>query len=223
VFGKLTRAAVCTAEHDGKPMCDEGYADDVTFANLRRAPRLPVEVPRVRTTATPEELRRALDDGYCRMSWKGSRGSWGSCDCASPACENAVRVALAQLLTEHGHDLQGLWVWNLGNRQVRREDRGYAQSGPEMPTVPWFALRSAEVIGGQTALLGAFYYAYPSLAEGADAYWAAMRDHYPKSFAAFEMGDPERAARTLKAEHYFTGDVEAYARDMVDIYRTLAA
>jgi hypothetical protein len=233
VFGPRTRAAVEASANSKLPIVT---AADIE--QIRALPRRAVEVPRALTPATLEEVREALVDAMPAEIMP----SHPSGSVRSAGVDAMVRVALAQLAVEHGlhawtprleieHAVSwwlapnfnlpafvSVWGCNLGNRQVRRKDRGFVMSGWESPTVPWFCLRSAEVVDGHREILSAPYDAYPDIREGAAGYWAALRDHYPGALAAMEAGDPDATARALKLEGWYTGSVDAYAAGMVSAW-----
>lgn len=218
IFGPRTAAAVCAFDHPGLA-CNDPIADEVTIANLRRAPRISVEMPRLRTPTTLEALREALERGYDGAF--PDRDAFVFAHIGKGVRDTAVRVALAQFAEEHGADYSAIWSNNLGNRQVRRDD--------DRSVTPFYALRSREIVrvGAEQreAMLVSPYYAYPpgptGLEEGAAAYWAALRDHYPQSLSAFEAGAPAAAALKLKEEGWYTGSEADYARAMVDRYERL--
>lgn len=215
ILGPRTALAVRDEEtaRIGWPI-DLAEMDPEHMAALRALPRVAVEMPRLHTPTTLEVLRSALAAGYAAV--------FGDVAEALALASLAVRVALAQLAVEHGADYSAIWSNNLGNRQVRHEDRAFAQSGYETPLTPFYRLRSREVVRGRDVELVADYYAYPpgptGLEEGAAAYWRALRDHYPQSLVAFEAGAPAAAALKLKEEGWYTGSEADYARAMVDRY-----
>ncbi len=224
-FGPRTKAAV------GAYLDARYDPDDEDFAYLRALPRRPVEVPRMLTPIAAVDMRIALAAGF-----EVARPGAGPITAA-----NAVRVALAQLCVEHGckewwagitRELQEkrllpaawlcpvageeayIYVWcnNIGNRQVRRDD--LAGRGP---LAPWFSMSPVEGSGATAHRATSAHYAYPNAAEGAAAYWRFMRDHCGSALAAFEAGDPARAAHELKVGRWaYSGDEVAYTRAMID-------
>lgn len=119
------------------------------------------------------------------------------------------------------------WCNNVGNRQVAREDREkrpFAFSGHlGEPLVPWFSLTAPEGDGSAARDLTSACYAFANAAEGAAAYWRFLRDHCPRSLAAFERGDPADAAHQLKIERWrYSGGEAEYSRAMVDRFRSIA-
>jgi len=159
----------------------------------------------------------------------------------------AVRVALAQLAVEHGrrvwdagleHELAEkgrlpppwvrpkageralvkVWNNNVGNRPV-----GFTPK-QGLPRVPWFALPAPEGSGSAARILTSACYAYLNAAEGAAAYWRFLRDRCGPALAAFEAGDPARAAHELKIGVWsYSGDEASYTRAMVDQYASLGS
>lgn len=240
IFGPKTHAALRAWHLTTLPV----QASDETVAALRAAPRLAVEVPRVLTPASVVDVRIALLAGY--VATFGHEPGPGALPIrvalAQLAVEHGLRpwdATLEQELRRKGllppHHLRPagngktiaeayvyLWTNAPGNRQVAREDRGFAQSGPEAPTVPWCSLSANEGGGALIRKLTSACYAYPNLAEGAAAYWRFLRDHCAAALAAFERGDPAAAAHELKvgAWHY-SGSERDYTAGMVDRFRAI--
>lgn len=206
---------------------------DDDLAALRALSRRAVELPRILTPIAAVDMRIALAAGYHATDPVGA-GYERIED--MPGAGNAVRVALAQLAVEHGcrpwsdglvmrqhlpptwlcpqpAEQAYLYVWDfdIGNRQIRREDG---------PMVPWFSMSPVEGSGATAHKVMSAHYAYPNAAEGAAAYWRFLRDHCASALAAFERGDPAAAAKGLKHGGWgYSGDEEAYTRGMVDRFR----
>jgi len=233
IFGPKTRLA-CDAfgDRQGAPRLagwrNDAHVDDVFLDALRAAPRVGVEMPRVRTPVAWPELAHELTFAFVE--------TFGHKDYA-PGTElrNAVRVAGAMLAVEHWDteraNFGAIWCNNVGNHQIRAEDR----TGPSIrvstetstirfnhaPTSPFFVLASKEILGGREATVPALYPAWPpgpsGLAEGCAAFWRTLRDHYGHALPAFGAGDPEAAARLLKGladigGPFKVGDMVALAR-----------
>lgn len=246
VFGPRTLAAWSGLAESRGWVEENGPTVDVSdgdMAMLRAIPRRAVELPRILTPITAVDMRIALVAGYMA----GDPGGPGT-----EHMGNAVRVALAQLCVEHGCEAWDgrqwaklddaghlprpwltpfqagaqtyVYVWsnNIGNRQVSRGDRGLAQSGPEMPTIPWFSMSPMEGSGSSAHKVTSAHYAYPNAAEGAAAYWRFLRDHCGPTLAAFEAGDPAAAAHELKVGAWrYSGDEGAYMKAMIDRFNHL--
>jgi hypothetical protein len=238
IFGPKTLAALGTVASWGATSAAPPLLD-----GLRALPRHGVELPRMLTPVSAVDMRIALVAGYAD---------------AFPGHDvdaTSVRVALAQFCVEHGceawlpkltvapwlslplHEQAYIYVWNnnVGNRQVRAEDRErsavaatcidpgpIAAQQPRLdphgtPAVPWFSMSPMEGSGASAHRATSAHYAYPNVAEGAAAYWRFMRDRCAPALAAFEAGDPATAAHELKHGAWsYSGDETAYARAMVD-------
>ena len=198
---------------------------DANLTGLRTLPRRAVELSRILTPISAVDMRIALVAGYeveiqtveeAEMVGSGAMTNAVRVALAHLAVEHGCeswRGPMTQELDEYrllpptwlqpkpAEQRQvfiAVWCNNIGNRQVRHEDRGFAQSGPEMPTVPWFGMAATEGSGASARRATSAHYAYPNAAEGAAAYWRFLRDHYAHALPAFEAGDPEAAARLLK-------------------------
>jgi hypothetical protein len=196
IFGERTGAAVWKASI-ALGGTGELAADGELLEQLRSLPRVRTAIPRVRTPASVEDLLGALGHAYEIVFNR-------------PVNALAVRVAAAQLQLEHGVDLAAIWVYNLGNLDAVRPYQG-----------PYFYLTAPEVIAGREVRQTKALRAYTTLVEGAFGYWRRLVEGHTGALWAFERGDPARAAELLKALRYFTGDVEAYRRAMVDRFRAL--
>ena len=167
---------------------------------LRAAQRRPVEVRAVRTPIIEVNMRIALAAGYAVVFDRDP----------NPL---AVRVALAQLVIEHGctewsatiakenpapcpplwgeRAFVDVWDFNVGNQQVPFSQR-------ERPPVPHFYLTPDEVLPGGRRPVRSPHPAFSCAAEGAVAYWTRLDRDYPHVLPAYEAGDPEQAAVLLK-------------------------
>lgn len=217
IYGLRTRRAMTSAQGFlDVPEGVLGEANDEEIAALRALPRVAVEMPRLRTPTTLDELAQALTFGYvATFGHPGYAPEPGRLSAA-------VRVALAQLAEEHGADYSALWSNDVGNRQVAAEDR----DAHGTPTVPHFYMTPLEGSGSGAKRIRSPHYAYPpgptGLEEGAAAYWRFLRDHCAPALAAFEAGDPAVAAHELKiGAWHFSGSEADYARAMVDRFAAL--
>jgi hypothetical protein len=215
-------------------------ADDIAY--LRALPRRAVELPRILTPVTVEDMRAVLIYGYeveLQTFEEAEMGGGGP-------MEKAVNCALAQLCVEHvceswfeldarriapwlqpTHGAQTyiyVWNYNIGNRQVRQKDRddSYLQLGP--PKVPYFIMSPVDGVGDAAHRATSAHYAYANATEGAAAYWRFLSGHCAPALAAFEAGDLAVAAHELNAgEWRYSGDEAAYARAMMDMYERFSA
>ncbi len=201
-----------------------GWRADVPY--LRQQPRLAIEMPRVSTPTSEEELRLAIGRSYVEVVRpSGPDGT----QVGVPQMRNAVLVALAHLAVEHGATYAAIHTFNVGNIQVPHQQIDGRSS---LPRVPWFDLVSKEVltvtdkdgkIVRREVDMKSPYPAFANLLEGATAYWTFLRDHCSAALARFESGDPAGAAHELKVGvWHYSGSEADYTRGMVDSYHRIS-
>lgn len=196
IYGPVTAAALRAAQAAlGLPAT--GAADQETLGALRQGSRARVELPRARTPLERSELVAALRAGHERAV-------------GEVPSEPRAQVAMAQLLVEHGADLHAIWTFNLGN----------LQAPTEWPR-PWFVMTATEIIRGKPTWVKSRWVAAVDPAEGAELYWRRLAERYAGALPFFDAGDPAGAARALKRTGYYTGDAEAYAGLMSELFASL--
>ncbi len=214
IFGELTAAAVKAFEREEGLLIPSGYLSAPLYETLRVSLRLAIEVPRVSTPASEEELRLAIRRSYVEVV--RPPGPDGTQVIGVPQMRNAVLVALAHLAVEHGPDGHGIHTFNVGNIQLAREVAAH-------PTAPWFRLASVEGEGATAGKREAIYPAFANLLDGCVAYWTFLREHCAEALARFEAGDPAGACHSLKVgAWHFSGNEEQYRIDMVSGYHRIA-
>ncbi len=221
IYGKLTRSAFVRAGFAIDPI------DGFTLGLLRARQRLAIEMPRVSTPTSEEELRLAIGRSYVEVVRpSGPDGT----QVGVPQMRNAVLVALAHLAVEHGATYAAIHTFNVGNIQVPHQQIDGRSS---LPRVPWFDLVSKEVltvtdkdgkIVRREVDMKSPYPAHANLLEGCVAYWTFLREHCPEALARFEAGDPAGACHALKVgAWHFSGNEEQYRVDMVSGYHRIAS
>jgi len=159
------------------------------------------EVPRVPTPLSEIELAQVLRDGH-RLAF------------GEDPSDLRLAVAWAHLAYEHG---RGRFIEcnNLGNLSVREEQPGAYFVRPKLKER---RRRDVTQPFGRWRWLDIRFYAFPTPAIGARAYWRHLADHYGKALAYFSAGAPKEAARNLAQHGWATAPPERYERAIPDLH-----
>lgn len=204
IFGPKTQAALLKAQH-GLGVEETGVCARELFAALRGRARFAVRVEDVMTPASWAALRLALEEGYqAALGREASR--------------ETILVLGGILAEEHGANFTAIHLCNLGNHQVRRDER----DSKGLPRTPYFLLPSPEVIDGVEVMRTAPYPAYGCLGEGAAGMLRRMRDHHARVITCSDAGDADGAAKAMHDTGWFTGNLARYRLGVVQRSRALA-
>lgn len=66
---------------------------------------------------------------------------------------------------------------------------------------------------------GASWQAFSSPEEGGIAYWKLLKNKFPEALAWMASGDPDSATINLAKKHYFTANIEKYAKGVSSLYQ----
>lgn len=202
IYGPKTEGAVKRAEAMLGLPPTSGVADLRT--GLYGRPRRAGQVERVMTPTTWGELVQALRTGHEEALGR-------------MATRELLLVIGGMLAEEHGANYTAVHLNNLGNHQIRRDERDIKMQ----PRVPWFSLKSREVIDGADAYPVAPYPAFADIEEGARELFGVLWAHHNEAYRAAEAGDPAGAAKALKASGWFSGELDRYIAGMVSRFDVL--
>ncbi len=127
----------------------------------------------------------------------------------------SLLVLTAQWAIETGHG-RSMWNYNPGNV---KSDRTAGD---------WCFYACWEILDGKKKWFYpdspyCCFRAYPNLTEGTVDYLRELKTRYSRAWYEVIAGSPDAFVRALKAQFYFTGDVDAYAKTVVSLYRQFDA
>lgn len=173
-------------------------------------------VPAVLTTASELELLRGMRDGYAILV-------------GEPPKRGALASLTAQVALETGR-LKWCRNWNLVNEKGTHLELYTAYKCNEQFADGWhWYLPESEVKGGYNGPRIGPQFAVPpahpqcrfvansGLPVGVARHLGLLRRRYGKAWGAFQAGQPAQACRYLKEGHFFTADLEPYARAVVSL------
>lgn len=197
IFGPKTEAAT-KAWQTERGLAADGVVGPKSWAAADEPPVYQGPEPAKRTPVTPAEMYAALANAWRRrFDAEPSRAS--------------LLVLLAQSGIETG-DWRSMWNYNVGNvKRVKGQ--------------PWTMLAHVwEILDGKKVVFEpphpqTHFRAFADLEAGVAAYLDTMAGRFAKSWQEVIAGDPEGFARALKAQHYYTAPVDAYAKALAARFR----
>lgn len=150
------------------------------------------EVARVRTATDELSMAAILRDAYAYVF-------------GEPITLSCLGVACSQCFLENGHG-SAIDCYNYGNITAAHDWPGdyyviHFAPGTNPTDPPTMNFR-----------------AFSDHVDGARAYFAYLQVHQEGALSQFEAGNPDEAAKALKAGRYFTASLDSYERAMVSLY-----
>jgi hypothetical protein len=150
-----------------------------------------IEVAPVRTSASPAELRAAIEGAAETVTGHAPSKAF-------------VDVLTAQASLETGHGAH-MWNWNFG---------GIKGASPAGETAH---LKTKEVEDGKEISIVDGFRAYGSIDEGARDYVHTLQTRFSTAFSAAERGDVTGFAHALKRSGYYTASEASYRDALLGI------
>jgi hypothetical protein len=163
-----------------------------------------VELSKTQTKVDPAELRSAL-----RLAW------WALFN--DDPTRETLSVLLAQWAQETGRG-KACWNNNLGNQKYPAPPVELGSLGDWQ----FYACAENRKDGSQYWIYppnrGCCFQAFRTLRLGALAYLGLLARRYRRSWDALCSGDPARFVEAIRAQGYFTGDLDDYRRGVVSLW-----
>lgn len=200
------------------------------------------KLPSHRPVFTPERLAplrtyvTAMDVGTALM------GAWGELLGDTPFILDSIYLLMAQWALETGRG-KACWNYNLGNaKSIEGDNRSFTYYACN-EILPSKAARAHAAAAkprtdapgpnaditkedGTTAIIWFYpdhpyarFRAFRTLEDGAYDYLTLLYRRFPKAWPAICQGDPIAFCAMLKAQRYFTADLEPYTKGVASLFR----
>lgn len=185
-----------------------------------------------------DRLTQATADQVFTALW----GAW-LCLFNAPPTKEAIMLLVAHWALETGWG-KSVHCWNLGNIKGRADDTTrdhcYYKCGEELRFVDAQTLAKADPAHvsilrmydrGEVCFASTMFFpkhpaccfrAFQSIEAGAVDYLATLRRNFARAWPFVLKGDPFSFVTALKAQGYFTADLDTYRRNVCSIFSTVS-